>query len=176
MAEDLRNDDPSAGWMNEARDALIIECETEAESCLYTSTSFHIWLRTLKAIRAVLWGIGAFAGAVSAARILGDPQGSPIVTAALALTGILAPALTRALKLDTAIDDYAKAAGVFKNLQGEFRRAANVWSKKPFPEFEKEARKTITAMDDARKPSLTPPEWSFKCAQKKVKRGDYDKD
>jgi hypothetical protein len=31
-------------------------------------------------------------------------------------------------------------------------------------------------MNEARKPSLTPPEWCFRWAQKKIKRGDYDND
>jgi hypothetical protein len=86
------------------------------------------------------------------------------------------PGLVKALQLDSVIRDYAAAAASFKNLQGEFRRAARVWSNKAFVEFEAEARKAIKAMNEARKPSLTPPEWCFRQAKRKVKRGDYQKD
>ena len=45
MAEDLRNDDPVVSELVTARNALIAECEREEENCLYTSTSFYIWLQ-----------------------------------------------------------------------------------------------------------------------------------
>ncbi len=38
------------------------------------------------------------------------------------------------------------------------------------------SRSIVKAMNEAPKPSLTPPEWCFRQAQKKVQRGDYDKD
>jgi hypothetical protein len=96
--------------------------------------------------------------------------------AALALAGVLMPALIKAIHIDSAIENYARAASTLKNLQGDFRRAAKVWSKKSHTEFEAEARKVIKALNDARKPSLTPPEWCFRLAQAKIKRGDYTKD
>ena len=176
MAEDLRHDDPVDGGLNAARAALIEECEREQENCLYTSASFYIWLRTLKIARASLWALGVIGSIVAASSILGGMQSYPIIVASLALAGVLMPGLVKALRLDAAIEDYAAAAASFKNLQGEFRRAARVWSHKPFAEFEVDARKTIKTMNEARKPSLTPPEWCFRQAQKKVKRGDYDKD
>jgi hypothetical protein len=42
--------------------------------------------------------------------------------------------------------------------------------------FEKEARSAFDDLDKARMDSLTPPEWCFKRAQKKVQTGDYDAD
>jgi len=176
VAENLRHDDPPGGGLNAARTALIAECEREEENCLYTSTSFYIWLRTLKGTRIVLWAGGAIGSIVSASNILSGDLDYPIIIAGLALAGVLMPGLIKAVRLDSAIKDYAKAAAAFKNLQGELRRAAKVWSNKPFPEFEAEARNAIKAMNEARKPSLTPPEWCFRLAQKKVKRGDYDRD
>jgi hypothetical protein len=176
MAADIRHDDPVSGGLNAARKALIAECQREEENCLYTSTSFYIWLRTLKITRGSLWGLGAIGSIVSASSILGGIQGYPIIIAGLALAGVLMPGLIKALRLDAAIKDYATDAASFKNLQGEFRRAAKVWSHKPFAEFEADARKVIKALNEARKPSLTPPEWCFRLAQKKVKRGDYDQE
>lgn len=171
MADDLRHDDSVDGGLNAARTALIADCEREEENCLYTSATFFIWLRTLKIIRACLWGIGAIGSIVSASSILKGAQVDPIVIAALALTGVLMPGLVKALRLDAAIKDYAVAAASFKNLQGEFRRAARVWSNKSFLEFEADARKAIKAMNETRKPSLTPPEWCFRRARKKINGG-----
>jgi hypothetical protein len=176
VADDLRHDDSGDGGLNAARTALIAESEREEENCLYTSATFFIWLRTLKFIRACLWAFGAIGSIVSASSILRDTQINPILIAGLALAGVLMPALVKVLQLDAAIRDYAAAAASFKNLQGEFRRAARVWSNKPFVEFEADARRAIKAMNEARKPSLTPPEFFFRLAQRKVKRGDYDKD
>jgi hypothetical protein len=175
VAEDLRHDDTADG-LRTAHAALIAECEREEESCLYTSTSFYIWLRTLKAIRAACWVAGAIGSIVSANSILRGQQRYPIILAGFAIAGVLMPGLIKAVQLDTTIRDYAAAAASFKNLQGEFRRLATVWSNKPFPEFETEARRAIKAMNDARKPSLTPPEWCFRRAQRKIKRGDYEGD
>jgi hypothetical protein len=162
VADDLRHDDPAHGRLNAALAALIAECEREEENCLYTSTTFFIWLRTLKTMRAGLWTLGAVGSIVSAKSILGSDHAYPVVIAGLALTGVLMPALIKAVRIDSAIGEYAAAAAAFKNLQGEFRRAARVWSNKPFAEFEAEARKAIKAMNDARKPSLTPPEWCLR--------------
>lgn len=175
MAENLRHDDINHG-LKTAHVALIAECEREEESCLYTSTSFYVWLRTLRMTRAALWVFGTIGSIVSANSILRGQHGYETVMAALAVTGVLMPGLIKVVQLDAAIRDYAMAAAVFKNLQGEFRRLAQVWSNKPFPEFEAEARRAIKAMNEARKPSLTPPEWCFRLAQRKVKRGDYEKD
>lgn len=176
MADDLRHDDSVDGGLIAARTALIAECEREEENCLYTSTTFFMWLRMLKFIRACLWALGAIGSIASASSILNNSQINPLLIAGLALAGVLMPGLVKALQFDAAIKDYAAAAASFKNLQGEFRRAARVWSNKPFVEFEADARRAIKAMNEARKPSLTPPEWCFRLAQKKVKRGDYDKD
>ena len=176
MAKNIRHDDSGDSELTTIGTALIAECEREEENCLYTSTSFYIWLRILKATRAGLWTLGAIGSIVSANSILRGWQDYQVVIAAFALAGVIMPGLIKAVQLDAAIKDYAAAAASFKNLQGEFRRAAKVWSSKPFADFEAEARKIIKSMNDARKPSLTPPEWCFRLAQKKIKRGDYDKD
>lgn len=176
MEENLRHDDSLGSGLDAARTALIAECEREEESCLYTSTSFYVWLRTLKAIRVSLWAAGAIGSIVSASNILSGELGRPVITAGFALAGIVMPGLVKAVNLDSTIKEYAAAAATFKNLQGEFRRTAKVSSNKPFSQFESEARKAFTAINEARKLSLTPPEWCFRRAQRKVKGGDYDRD
>jgi hypothetical protein len=159
-----------------ARDALIAECAREEENCRYTAATFFIWLRILKGTRATLWVLGAVGSIVSAGSIIGGDQGVPIIMAGLALAGVLMPGLVKALRLDSTIKAYAASAGAFKNLEGEFRRLAKVWSHKPFPEFEAEARPAFKAIAAARKPSLTPPEFCFRLARAKIKRGDYTHD
>ena len=158
------------------RDALISECAKEEENALYTSTNFFIWLRVLKGLRAALW-VGGVAGSILAAsHIVRGADDGKIFMAAFALAGVLLPGIGKAIKIDSAIRDFAEGATKFKNLQGEFRRARLVRSHKAVTDFEEEARKLFKAMNDARKPSLTPPEWCFKIAQRKIKAGHYDHD
>ena len=127
-------------------------------------------------MRAALWISAVAASAVAASHILrGDPS-YRILMATAALAAVILPGIGRAVHIDSTIRDYASAAAAFKNLQGGFRRAAHVWSQKPFPEFEAEARKLFQAMNGTRKPSLTPPEFCFRLAQRKIKKGHYEFD
>jgi len=71
---------------------------------------------------------------------------------------------------------YKIEASEFKNLQDRFRQAALVSSKKAFADFESEFRELFERLEKARSYSLTPPEWAFWLAQRKVKSGDYDFD
>jgi len=176
MAEDLRNDGPADGGVSSGKAALIAECAREEENALYTSTSFFIWLRMLKAIRAAFWVGGAIGSIVAASHILRGNADAKVIMAAFALAGVLFPGIGKALRLDSAIRDYSEAGAKFKNLQGEFRRARLVWSNKSLPDFEDEARKLFKAMNDTRKPSLTPPDICFKLARRKIKAGHYNYD
>ncbi|HEY2094728.1 MAG TPA: hypothetical protein VGJ81_22950 [Thermoanaerobaculia bacterium] len=91
------------------------------------------------------------------------------------IAGVL-PTIYAALKFDDQLGTYARVAGEFKNLQDRFRTAALVSAKKPFEDFEAEVRPLIDRYEAARSVSLTPPEWVFRRAQAKVKKGDYDFD
>lgn len=175
MAKDLRDDDPSDSG-SIMKDAIIAECAKEEENALYTSTNFFIWLRILKGLRGALWVGGAVGSIFAASHILRGVEEGKIIMAAFALAGVLLPGIGKALKIDAVICDYTEAAAKFKNLQGEFRRARLVWSHRPLADFEDEVRKLFKAMNDARKPSLTPPEWCFRLAQRKIKAGHYDHD
>jgi hypothetical protein len=158
------------------KDELVAECAREEENALWTSTTFFIWLRFLKGVRALLWVGAAVCSTLAASHILrGDPD-MKFVMAIAALAGVILPAIGRALRLDATIRAYEDAAGKLKNLQGEFRRARLVWSNQPLDEFSKEARKLFKDMNEVRKPSLTPPEWCFRLAGRKVKAGHYTHD
>ena len=89
---------------------------------------------------------------------------------------MLLPGIGKAIKIDALIRDYARGGGEVQEPAGRVSRARLVWSHKPVADFEEEARKLFKAMNEARKPSLTPPEWCFKLAQRKIKSGDYDHD
>ena len=66
MAEAFRDNDPTDCQLNAANSSLVTECAREEENTLYTSTTFMIWLRWLRVIRALLWTGGA-AGSIIAA-------------------------------------------------------------------------------------------------------------
>ena len=171
VTKNIRNDDP--GDCQVITDRLIRECRREEENCLYTSTEFFIWLRWLKGFRAALWVGAAIGSGLAASHILrGDPA-FRVTMAFAALAGILLPAVGRALHLDATIQDYKLAAARIKNLQGEFRRAAQVLSLKPFAQFDQQADRLFKAMGEARKPSLAPPEFIFRLARRKIKKGHY---
>lgn len=156
------------------KDELIAECSREEENALWTSTIFYIWLRFLKAFRAILWVGAVICSAVAASHILrGDPE-FRILMALAALGGVILPGIGRALRLDATIHVYQDAAAKLKNLQSELRRARLVWSNKPLDEFEKEARKLFKEMNEVRKPSLTPPELCRWLASRKIKSGHYE--
>ncbi len=142
MARYLRHNDPDEDQFSEASAALIRECKREEENCLYTSTNFFIWVRCLRYLRGALW-IGAVTGsAVAASHILrGDPSYRLLMAAALA--AVILPGIGRAVRIDAAIRNYADAAAAFKNLQGEFRRAAQVWSLKSYPRVRVRSTQTI---------------------------------
>jgi hypothetical protein len=152
------------------------ECAREEENALYTSTSFFVWLRCLKGVRGLLWVGAALGSLLAASQILrGNPE-LKIWMAGAALLAVALPAIGRAVHIDTMIRDYSNAAAAFKNLQGEFRRARLVWSNEPWTDFRVEGRRLFKSMNDARKPSLTPPEWCFYLARRKIKAGHYDHD
>jgi hypothetical protein len=159
-----------------AKAALIAECAREEENALYTSTNFFIWLRFLKGLRGALWVGAGLCSVIAASQLVRGSPDLKVWAAAAALAAAALPGIGRALQIDAMIRDYASAAGVMKNLQGEFRRARLVWSNEPWPEFKAEARKLLKAMNDARKPSLTPPEWCFRLARRKVRASHYKHD
>ncbi len=150
--------------------------EIARENTIYTSTTFYIWLKWLKGIRGALWILAAASGAGAASTVLKQSEENQVLVAGLALLAVIIPGAIKALKLDDTILDYETAAAKFKNAEGTLRRAANVWSHKPFSEFEIEAREALSDLDNARNASLTPPEFCFKAAQRKVASGDYDPD
>jgi hypothetical protein len=94
MAEAFRDNDPTDCQLNAANSSLVTECAREEENTLYTSTTFMIWLRWLRVVRALLWTGGAAGSIIAASHILqsGD-SGSKLLAAGCALAGVLLPAV-----------------------------------------------------------------------------------
>jgi len=176
MAGDTRNGSASDGDVAALRASLIKECGEQAGNSVYTSTTFYIYLRRLRFCQGALWVLAVLASTVAASSVVGDLGIPPVVVAGMTLAGVLLPGVIKALKLDDQIQAYSEQAGQFKNAEGALRRAADVWSNKDIEAFEQEARSALQLLDETRLKSLTPPEWVFKKAQKKVKKGDYDPD
>ncbi len=154
---------------------LMIECVRQEENCLYTSTTFYIWLRRSRAQRRFFIVAPIVLGALATWSVLDQPD-IPWVTWLTATSALLAgllPAIYEALKLDVHIDEIAKQAGEFKNLQDRFRQAARVTALGTFEDFRAEFDILIRRLEAARSASLTPPERCFKAARKKIKSGHY---
>lgn len=124
----------------------------------------------------MIWIAAVTSSSAAASTAISKQPGLEVVVAGLALLGVILPGVIKALGLDETITAYEKTAAAFKNVEGSLRRAAEVWSHKPYTEFEQEASKALADLEAAQEPSLTPPEWCFRAAQTKVKSGDYDPD
>ena len=178
MAEDIRSSDTPDRLTDKRTSALIAECRRQEESCLYTSTSLYIWLRCARWIRKVFVVAPIVLGALATWSILDRPDDGLLnwLSAAFALLAGLFPAVFEALKLDTNIDELARQSAQYKNLQNRFRQAATVESLGPYEEFKSTFNSLMDRIEAARSASVTPPEWCFKAARKKIKAGHYEFD
>jgi hypothetical protein len=157
---------------------LALECRRLSESCLYTSTSFFVWLKTLRAIKVAFIAVPLVLGSFAGWKFLTsfDMQWVRVATALSAFIAGLLPAVYSALKLDDHIEECRNLAGEFKNLQDRFRQVALVSSKKSFSEFEQDVNPIMERLERARSLSVTPPEWCFRRSREKIKAGDYNFD
>lgn len=154
---------------------LAKECQRLAEGCLYTSTSLFIWLRHRRFLRGLFAVVPVILGSIASWNLLTSPD-LPSIKAWLSICTFIAgllPAIYAALKFDEGVEECRVGAGAFKNLQDRFRQLALVSSRKPFAEFEAEFKECRGEFEKVRSAAITPPEWCFKRAQKKVKSGDY---
>jgi hypothetical protein len=160
--------------MSDGTKALSDECQRQFENCLYTSITFTIWLRFLKSIRAICMVAPVIFGALATWKMVA--QTSPTWGAVFTLLATVIPPAYAASKTNAAIEEYTTAAGTFTNLRDRFRQAALISSQKPLGEFEAEVHPLLDRIEKARQRMLTPPEWCFKLARRKIKRSDYEHD
>lgn len=156
---------------DEQKRQLVDECQRQAENCSYTSVSFTIWLRCLKAARLFCEVAPLVFGALATWKIVA--QTSPTWAAVFTLLATVIPPAYKASKMAQAIEDYTVAGGEFTNLRDRFRQAALIYSQEDFAALEAKAKPLLERLEKVRNRSMTPPEWVFKLAQKKLKTGDY---
>ncbi len=157
---------------------LALECKRLSEACLYTSTSLFIWLRCARYIKVLFIVAPLVLGSVASWKLLtgSDLAAIKVFTAIASFLAGLLPSIYSALKFDDHLEESKHLAAEFKNLQDRFRQAALVSSRKPFTEFESDVQALMARLEQARAESFTAPEWCFRWAQKKIKKGDYDFD
>ncbi len=157
---------------------LAKECQRLSESCLYSSTSFFILLRHRRLVRGVFTVVPLVFGAVASWQLLMESgvEWIRIMLGVLALVGGVMPSIYAALKFDDGLEACRVAAARFKNLQDRFRQLALISSRKAFEEFEREFLECRADLEGVREAAITPPEWCFRRAQAKVKKGDYSFD
>jgi hypothetical protein len=175
MAEDFRD-----GHLVTASAAheLAEECRRQEGNCLYTAAMLHIWLRSLRRRQAFFTVVPLVLGTIAGWSVLKEVE-HPLIQGVSALSALLAgllPAVYTALKIDGQVEQCKRLAAEFTNLRDRFRQAALLGVAKPLPEFEAEFRPLMKRMETARRESVTPPDWCWTEAQRKVKQGDYDPD
>lgn len=151
---------------------LVEECKRQEESCLYSSVSFFIWLRCIRWLNRAFIVAPIICGGLASWKIL--QQQSVIFPAICALGAGLLPAIYKAMDFSGSVKSIAMLAAEFKNLQDRFRQAGKIYALGDEDAFLKQFESLMRKLEDARKWSITPPEWCFNCAQKKIKSGDYD--
>ena len=146
---------------------IIKESNRQQESCLYTSTSLYIWLRRKRLYENWLVIVPVVCGILASASLLNDNK---LLTGSLTILASISPAIYKALKLGEYIDSLSREASVYKNLQDEFRQIAQIHSNESIEVLKDVFNKAMDKMNKARETSITPPEWCFKKAQKKIKQ------
>jgi len=92
------------------------------KSCLYTSTSFFIWLRFQRRVRMAFVVLPLVLGSLATWKVLTDTDLAGLrflVSLAAFLAGLL-PGIYAALKFDDHLAGAASKAAEFKNLQDRF--------------------------------------------------------
>jgi hypothetical protein len=158
--------------IEQRRAAIIAECRRHEESCLYTSTTLYIWLRRVRLQKQIFVAAPIIIGGIAGIAILKEwlPDW---VMALLAFLASLFPALADGLKIETSVDEITRVAADFKALQDRFRRAANITVLSDIDTAEQALGELMDRMDVARSSSITPPEWAFEEARRKIDAGHY---
>ena len=172
MAEDIRQPDSKIHMIERRREEIRKEFERQEESCLYTATTFFLWLRIVRRQKQFFVAAPIILGGIAGVSVLKAflPDWS---IALLALSASILPALADALKIETSVDELSRAASEYKILQGRFRIAANFSTIEDIDKAERTLNELTDRMDTIRSTSLTPPEKYFLEARRKIHSGHY---
>lgn len=156
-------------------EALVRECQRQAENCLYTSTALYEAIKCYGKIYKSVSIAAGICGGLAAWSVLSDQKDPTIkiAVAAFALVSGLIPELLKKINFSEEIVSFRSAASDYKNLQDRFRQAAQITSYKGFSELDREFTLLMDRMEALRKNGIAVPEWAFKKAQTKIKSGDY---
>ena len=171
MAENLRNTSSNES-VDRRRSELVKEALRQEERCLWTSTIFYIWLRRVRFHHRLFISIPIILGAIAGFSVLKEAI-PPWIIASLALIASLFPALADALKIETSVDEIARAAAEYKALEDRFRQLALITALGSLEQAEGSLAELMDRMDATRGASLTPPEKYFELARKKIDAGNY---
>jgi hypothetical protein len=172
MAEDIRPANSDPRLIERRCAAIITECRRQEESCLYTSTTLYIWLRRVRLQKQIFVAVPIIIGGIAGIAILKEALPDWIM-ALLAFVASLFPALADGLKIETSVDEITRLAADFKALQDRFRRAATITALTDVDTAEQTLAELMDRMDVARSSSITPPEWAFEEARRKIRAGHY---
>ena len=156
-----------------AATALQTQCDEQRERCVYTATTLFIWVRALRLIRIAFVVLPIICGALAGWDLLKEVPEYKTYTALLALAAGLVPAVYAALKLDEHLPTAARLSGEYKNLDIIFADLGKIGPHKPFEDFERDYLDARHRLEKANGEAYTTPEWCFKAAQRKIKRGHY---
>jgi hypothetical protein len=154
--------------------ALIEECRTQAESCLYTSTGFFMWLQTLKRTNRLWNSIPIICGSLASFALL--QQSYPIMASVLALASGLLPSVYEKLDLAAHTEELTSQAGQYKNLENRFKQAATILSLEGYETLKTEFAALMRQIEDLRARPIILPEKYFQAARNKIKSGHYEPD
>lgn len=142
---------------------------------MYTASSLHIWQKHARRWKVVFIVAPIILGGVAGSQILGVLGESTGKWFGL-FSGLLAgffPAIYTALDLGMQVHEIGRAASEFTSVRDRFRLLANVTSHKDFDEFNASFEVLMDRLDAVRASALTAPEWCFRRAQEKIKKGDH---
>lgn len=152
---------------------IEIECRRQIESCLYTSTTLYIWLRTVRFARFASVVAPLLLSGLAALGLTKFNFPNSVVVSLTFFASIF-PALQYALKIETSIEHIAGEASKYKALQDRFRQVSKIGISLGNEVALREFGEAMEQLNLARSSSITPPERYFRKAQAKIKSGDYD--
>jgi hypothetical protein len=147
-------------------------CKEKRIRCLYTSTTFLIWLKFLRIARTVLIILPIACGALAGWGLLKSNSELQVIAAVFALLAGVIPAIYSALKFDEFLPSAAQLAGEYKNLEIAFGDLEKMSVYKPATELELEYERARERLEHANAQSFTAPEWCYQRAKRKIKAGE----
>jgi hypothetical protein len=152
---------------------LKARCNEQWERCAYTSASLFEWLKVLRGIRVGFIIVPILCGGFAGLEILKGASWWPVVVAIAALLAGVVPTLYAALKLDEAIPLASRLAGEYKNLEIAYVDLAAIGPTQSAEDFDKAYRALRERQDAANAHAYTAPDFFFRRAQRKFRKGDY---